>query len=263
MAQHGARRGQHGLSIVELMVGVTIGLLVVAAATVMISGQLVENRRLLVEAQLQQDLRAASDIITRDIRRAGGLGERTIGIGLQYVNVLDTLETVALTATSTVASPPAAKANPTQASLTIAAGSGTCTVAGLPGGVALQFDYFAGLGTTYGAYQYRRLASRGVLQHRDVTGSAQDLTDATTMDVTEFCVRITQPISVPLPCAKPCPDSTTSCWPTYQVRTVNFTIKAQGRGVNADIKRQMSSTVRLRNDNIRYSAAVAPAICPA
>jgi uncharacterized protein YneF (UPF0154 family) len=63
------------MSIVELMVGVAIGLLIVAAATLMMSGQLSENRRLLVEAQLQQDLRAAADIMTREIRRTGAMIE--------------------------------------------------------------------------------------------------------------------------------------------------------------------------------------------
>ena len=62
---------QAGLSIVELMVGVAIGLVIVAAAALLMTGQLVENRRLLVETQLQQDLRGAADIITRELRRAG------------------------------------------------------------------------------------------------------------------------------------------------------------------------------------------------
>ena len=62
---------QRGLSIVELMVGIAIGLIIVAAASLLMSGQLNENRRLLAETQLQQDLRAASDIITRELRRIG------------------------------------------------------------------------------------------------------------------------------------------------------------------------------------------------
>ena len=65
------RAAQRGLSIVEMMVGVTIGLLVVAGATMVVSTQLLDNRQLMVETQVQQDLRAAADIITRDLRRAG------------------------------------------------------------------------------------------------------------------------------------------------------------------------------------------------
>ena len=66
-----SRRGQRGLSLVEMMVGVAIGLLIVAAAALMVSSQLVENRRLMLETQVQQDLRAAMDILTRELRRAG------------------------------------------------------------------------------------------------------------------------------------------------------------------------------------------------
>ena len=64
-------RRQRGLSLVELMVGIAIGLLVVAAAATLMSTQLNDNRRLLLETQVNQDLRAAMDIVTRDLRRAG------------------------------------------------------------------------------------------------------------------------------------------------------------------------------------------------
>lgn len=60
-----------GLSIVELMIGIAIGLFIVAGASLMLTTQLGDNRRLLLEAQIQQDMRAAADMITRDIRRAG------------------------------------------------------------------------------------------------------------------------------------------------------------------------------------------------
>ena len=60
----------HGMSIVELMVGVAIGLFILAGATLMVTGQLSGNRRLLADTQLQQDLRVAADIISRDLRRA-------------------------------------------------------------------------------------------------------------------------------------------------------------------------------------------------
>lgn len=65
-----ARVGR-GLSIVELMIGIAIGLFIVAGATLMLTTQLGDNRRLLLEAQIQQDMRAAADMISRDIRRAG------------------------------------------------------------------------------------------------------------------------------------------------------------------------------------------------
>jgi len=63
-----------GLSIVELMVGITIGLFILAGASMVLTTQLGDNRRLLLEAQVQQDLRVASDLISREIRAAGYWG---------------------------------------------------------------------------------------------------------------------------------------------------------------------------------------------
>src|SRR4051812_42106673 len=71
---------QSGLSLVELMVGVAVGLFVVAGATMAVANQLGDNRRLMLETQIQQDLRAAADLIARDIRRAGYWGRAESGI---------------------------------------------------------------------------------------------------------------------------------------------------------------------------------------
>ena len=64
------RSSQHGLSIVELLVGVAIGLFVAGGAISLTVSNLNRNRQLLVETRVIQDLRAASDVIARDIRRA-------------------------------------------------------------------------------------------------------------------------------------------------------------------------------------------------
>lgn len=72
MSSAGSMRMQRGLSMVELMVGVAVGLLVVAAAAMMAATQLSDNRRMLLEVQVQQDLRAAMDTMSREVRRAGG-----------------------------------------------------------------------------------------------------------------------------------------------------------------------------------------------
>lgn len=62
---------QRGLSLVELMIGITVGLFVSAAAVFMLSNQLQDGRRLMLETQVQQDLRAAADLVVRELRRAG------------------------------------------------------------------------------------------------------------------------------------------------------------------------------------------------
>lgn len=63
--------GQRGLSIVELLVGVAVGLFIVGGAAKLFADNLSNSRRMLVETRINQDLRAAADLIVRDLRRAG------------------------------------------------------------------------------------------------------------------------------------------------------------------------------------------------
>ena len=59
-----ARHPSHarGLSLVELLVGLALGLFVVAAAATLLASQWREQHRLATESRLMQDLRSASDI---------------------------------------------------------------------------------------------------------------------------------------------------------------------------------------------------------
>src|SRR5664279_4478155 len=66
----GAQRSR-GLSMIELLIGTAIGLVIVAAGTVVVMHHARENRVLVIEARLMQDLRSAADIVSRDLRRAG------------------------------------------------------------------------------------------------------------------------------------------------------------------------------------------------
>ena len=65
---------QRGLSLIELMIGITVALFIAAAGGSLLVGQLREHRALALEARLTQDLRTAADLITRDLRRAGYWG---------------------------------------------------------------------------------------------------------------------------------------------------------------------------------------------
>lgn len=62
---------QRGMSIIEMLVGVAVGLIVLTGAIKLMSDTLGSNRRLLLETRVNQDLRAAADLIVRDLRRAG------------------------------------------------------------------------------------------------------------------------------------------------------------------------------------------------
>jgi prepilin peptidase dependent protein B len=65
------RLWQRGLSIIELLVGVAIGMFIIGGAIKLFVDMFGNNRRLVLEARVNQDLRAAADIIARDVRRAG------------------------------------------------------------------------------------------------------------------------------------------------------------------------------------------------
>lgn len=83
-----SRRAMRGLSIIELMIGVAIGLFVVAGGAKLLADGLIGNRRTVVEARIAQDLRAAADIIARDLRRAGYWDNSTSGVtGTPALNV--------------------------------------------------------------------------------------------------------------------------------------------------------------------------------
>jgi type IV pilus assembly protein PilW len=62
---------QQGLSLVELMVGIAIGLLVTAGLVKAFAGHVSHTQRMLQDARVEQDLRSAVEVIVRDVRRAG------------------------------------------------------------------------------------------------------------------------------------------------------------------------------------------------
>jgi type IV pilus assembly protein PilW len=223
---------RRGLSLVELMVGITIGLFIVAAATVMVSSQLGDNRRLLLESQLQQDLRATSDIITRELRRAGAYTAAYL-----------------LVNTSTGA----AQVNAMSA-ITPASGAGVSEII---------FKYERNT-IEQGPWGFK--LENGVIKTQlvnSITGASagwQDLTDGSVMEVTQFAVTINREPAVEIPCPKLCPSGDTSCWPLVYVRDFVVNISAQLRAA-PEVKRSVRSVVRARNEMIEFRAA-APNACP-
>jgi type IV pilus assembly protein PilW len=85
-------RSQRGLTMIELMITVTIGLVVVGAVTYMYVGSKGAYRGNESQARIQEAGRFALDAIGADIRRAGGLGCGTFGsvasLNGVYVNLL-------------------------------------------------------------------------------------------------------------------------------------------------------------------------------
>lgn len=224
-----SRRDQNGISLVELMVGVTVGLFVVAAAAMVAGTQLGSNRRLLLETQVHQDLRSSADIIARELRRAGYFEGAEAGIW-----------------DGVTAAP-----NSLAAILT-------------PSPTEVGFRYHRGP-TQEGPYGFRLDATAHSIRTNLGSGGAsnwQELTDPRTLRVTELTIT---PVDVPeviLPCPKLCADGTNTCWPRYGVR--EFVIYIAGESVSDPaVQRSLRTNVRLRNDLIRYNDPLNPTqICP-
>lgn len=227
-----------GLSIVELMIGITISLFILAGATMVLTSQLGDNRRLLLEAQMQQDLRAAADMISRDIRRAGYWGKAHCGVWPA--------------ATCAVTDNPYTGMNPQQAP----APDGTTTVVydrstDEEGGRLIGTDDNAVDGAASRPRErvgFRWNATNRTIDYLVGADNWQALTDPAVLQVTQFTMVIdAQPL--PVPCgAGPCPVLGPGGCPLVLLsRDVSFTIVA--RAVHDDrVRRSLSDNVRLRNN---------------
>jgi type II secretory pathway pseudopilin PulG len=236
LARRPAQHRHRGLSLVELMVGMALGLFIVAAATLVVSNQLGDNRRMLLEAQVQQDLRAAAEIMARELRRAGSVLDDIArqsawfpGAPNVYRNVMAPIQIP---------------------------GTALC-----PGDIC--FNYVRGP-TFGGPFGYRRVertvAGRtvGVLQ-TNLGGPAganwQDLTDPNTLDITTLNFTSAMPAAGVAPLALTCPelcaDGTEDCWPRLHVREI--LVRISGRATrDAAVQRTLELRVRPRSDWIEY-----------
>lgn len=239
------RRATRGMSLVELMVGIAIGLIVVAAAVLTTTTQLRDNRLLLLETQLQQDLRASTDIIARELRRAGFTDDAYIELW-----------------------------NPDLGSATASAFSQLTIGAGSQGSVQYNYKRLdlsaggAGVFVSSGPFGY--WLDNGVIKVR-LTANApvQDLTDRNVMFVEQFSITPLASNPVRLPCPNDCPlpipagQTAEYCWPTIAVRELEINITARSVS-DAAVRRSVDSRVRLRNDDLRFNAGLAatPQACP-
>ena len=221
-----------GMSLVELMVGITIGLFVVAAATTLASTQLVDNRRMQLEVQIQQDLRASMDIITRQLRRAGGL-------------------------------------KPIEAQDILAASDGSPGVSDQiarmrsdPGSVEFAFFYKTGESGPNG-FKLDSGVIRSLLNRGSSSTVWQDLTDSQTVNVTRFVITPMVVAGPVLPCPKLCPPSNdTACWPTMVRRS--YTVELEAQSVrDPSVRRALRNEVQIRNDWVRVNdPALGDVVCP-
>lgn len=215
-----AERRQRGLSMVELLVGVAIGLFIAATGATLLAGNLRESRSLLIETRLMQDLRTAADIVARDLRRAGYWGAADAGVW-------------SAGASGVVANPYVALA---------------------PGGAAsdaVTFRYSRDAAENHvvdGNEQFGFRLRNGAIELQLGAGNWQALTDPATLTVTQFAVTpLAETVSLAGACASTCPPGSSTCPPRQLVRSLDVAIAGRATA-DAQVTRSVRSSVRLRND---------------
>jgi prepilin peptidase dependent protein B len=227
---------QRGLSMIELMVGLTLGMLVVVGGISLFVNNAVTSRQLNQETRINQDLRAAVDLIARDLRRAGYWGDSLRG-------------TVATSATSSTTTP-----NPYRAITT-----GTNQI-------EYNFSRDTTEDDTLGNNEQFgfRLNAGAVEMKTDSTPTWRAVTDAATLNVTSFTIAsfVGPPVVVNNACSRMCCTaadvaaavtgctvvtlSSGSC-PTVMIRQYHVTVTGTATN-NSAITRSLSARVRARND---------------
>jgi len=211
---------QRGFTLVELMVGTAIGLFVVAGTVSLYATNVGASRRLLVEARLNQDLRASMDLVSRDLRRAGYWGN-------------------AITGTSITGAAAAAPANPYR---------------GIDASVTDQVTYQFSRDQVEDEVvaETERFGFRlqdGVLQMQTQQDNWEPMTDSDVVKVLEFSIETTE-TEMPLGslCTTVCAVGTPNC-PTVTVR--RFAVRLRGESAtDASIQRTLQTSVRPRNDQL-------------
>lgn len=203
---------QRGLSLIELMIGLLIGMFIAAVGSTMLLAQLRTSRLLLNEARLAQDLRTAADIVTRDLRRSGYFGGAT----------------------------EANRANPYAAIAPAGAASDA---------VSLRYSVDATENNSVDSNEQFGFRLRaGVIELQLGSGNWQALTDANTLTITRFGIAPElQDIGLASFCTTPCAAGDNHCPPHQQL--LSYSVELTARLVSdAAVTRSLRTTVRVRND---------------
>jgi len=224
------RPRQAGLSLVELMVGIALGLIIVAAASLTSVAHLNDNRRLLLETQVQQDLRAAAEIVTRDLRRAGYWAAATRGVWTAGTTSLQPNPYVSI-----------AEVNPGETSNKVVFSYSLDADKDLTENNLVDIHDQAGF----------RLRNGGV-ELQLGAGNWQQLTDPAVVRITALQIELqVQTIDLGGACLKPCDDD---C-PTQDVR--ELVVGIQGEAVHdAAVSRRLQTRARLPNDVVSGACPV-------
>jgi prepilin peptidase dependent protein B len=219
---------------IELMVGVAVGMFVVGGAIKLFIDYVGANKRQLVETRVNQEIRSAADIVARDLRRAGYWENASAGIA--------------------ASSPYAAASQPSASEIHYAYARNADNVLDNNEQVGFRRQVVGGI---------------GVLQMQDGLNNWQPLTDPGTLDVTAFTVTAAAP-SLTNDMSKYCPclykltctaadmtDLTKNPQGPRTMTVPSYQIVLTGRAVSDP------AIVRTVNESVRVRNAVLSGGCPA
>jgi type IV pilus assembly protein PilW len=229
---------QQGLGLVELMVGITIGLIVAAGASVVAVNQITEHRRLMLETQVQQDLRAAADLLQLDMRRAGYRGEAQLGVWAPASGVGTPLEEPAQVATPNSYATIERTDDDRTRALEYRYARGTLGES--TGGTELSSNEYFGI-----RWDKTKKTLYLQLGKKDDQPNWQPITDPGTVEIIDFDIEIFEQ-QIPLGefCDRPC---TAAGCPQQEVRRVEFMIRGRAKH-DAAVTRTLTGAERIRAD---------------
>lgn len=220
------RGRQSGVSIVELLVGVAIGLIIIAAASTVFVSLLVDSRSVVAGLRVNNNLRGALVLIERDLRRAGFWDNSMAG-----------------TTTTALASTP----NPNSA---VVASSGQVLYSisrdKAVNPARTDAAQVNGLDSdeSFGFRISQDGQARGVLEML-IGANWNQISDPATINITALTITDnTQSVDISAACPNGCVSG--SC---PEVRVRNFDVAITGGSVrNPEIVRTLRTSVRIRNE---------------
>ncbi len=226
-------RAQRGFSLVELMVGITVGLIVAAGASTVAVNQINEHRRLMLEVQVQQDLRTAADLLQQDMRRAGFRGLPQYSVWQPASGVATAGEVPAQAASANPYSGLVRSEDASYRSLTYSYARAVDNTDDVP----LNNEYFG----------IRWEKATKVLKLQLGPNNWQPITDPESVQIVDFNIDFSsQTTGIADFCDKAC--TGTGC-PEQKVRRVTFTIRGQATH-DANVIRTLEGVERVRADAI-------------
>ena len=226
------RRLARGMSIIELLIGVAIGLFILAGASAMFVSNVTNSRQLLLESRFNQEMRSTMDLISRDLRRSAYWANSlkgTTAVGSSSLTQRNEYASVTLTDSNQIGY----------------AYSRDATENDALDGATEQFGIKLDTGTQ--AIQFF------------IGDTWRTVTDTNILRIPNTGLVITPTVTaidIRAACSKPCTDSSSApTCPKILVRSYNIVLTGNS-AANAAVSRTLRTQVRVRNDAVTGS-------CPA